>query len=265
MPTRRINVREHPRELKSGKIVPVRKHPREIKKKNKFVYLSESIKKQVDEQKRKEERIKIEETEETKKEEWIIDVPPTGGKWSKFYYKEVSEKGEFLKNTKIPYKGDVNLWDIGDQGYIVVQGLKDNNFWRMEMGTYNEYHNDFSEDYPVSKHTRVGKVKSQTHERGKGYIEMETLEYTPSNRVKKHQIINGESWRYSIRAGSYPEAKLLQRQVIEYSGKREEKKYKHAVYHYTVDKSIIVKEKGGKGGFVVFIQIGELADDSGGK
>ena len=50
MPKRKISVKKHPRTLPSGKTISVRKHPREIEKKGKFVYSSESIKKQIEEQ-----------------------------------------------------------------------------------------------------------------------------------------------------------------------------------------------------------------------
>ena len=46
MSKRRISVKKHPRKLPSGKTISVKKHPRNIEKKGKFVYSSESIKKQ---------------------------------------------------------------------------------------------------------------------------------------------------------------------------------------------------------------------------
>ena len=106
---------------------------------------------------------------------------------------------------------------------------------------------------------KIHKTKNQKTE--SKYIE-NTLEYSPKGRIKKNQIIKGEKWIYSIRGKTYIEAKILQKQVLEYSGKKENKKYHHAVYYYPVNKSIIIKEIGGRGGFIVLIQIGKHAKKS---
>jgi len=127
-------------------------------------------------------------------------------------------------------------------------------------------HIPFPKEYILQKvkiikiEKEVKELKEKLFPSKKEYIES-PLEYHDSGRVKKYHTINGEKWRYSIRGRSLGEAKILQKQLLEYSGKKKEKVYHHAVYGWSVKNSIIVKETGGKGGFVVLFQIGEYQDD----